>query len=68
MHADTQNNILCIALEGKQLELERARMQLEDQPSHVVKLKEQDREKTAQLTEEVSFNKSQLYRRRGVLP
>ena len=53
MNADTQNNILTIALEAAQLELERTRMRLEDQQSKVV-------ESTDRLTEEVSFLACQL--------
>ena len=54
MNADTKNNILTIALEAAQLELERTRMRLEDQQSKVV-------ESTAKLTEEISFLHSCLY-------
>ena len=61
MNADTKNNILSIALEVKQLELERARMQLEDQQAKVV-------EATAKLTEEVSFIHSSLYQRKHAMP
>ena len=61
MNADTKNNILSIALETKQIELERARMQLEDQQSKVV-------EATVKLTEEVSFIHSCLYRRKDAEP
>ena len=38
MNADVKNNILCIALEAEQLELERVRMQLEDQQAKLLKL------------------------------
>ena len=53
MNADTKNNILTIALEAAQLELERTRMRLEDQQSKVV-------ESTDLLTEEVSYLACQL--------
>ena len=53
MNADTKNNILAIALEAAQLEIERTKMQLEDQQSKVV-------ESTDKLSEEVSFLASQL--------
>ena len=59
MNADTRNNILSIALESKQLELERARMQLEDQQTNFERA-------AAKLTEEVSYIQSQLYNRRNV--
>ncbi len=58
MNADLKSNILSIALEAKQLELERARMQLEDQQSKIVRA-------TANLTEEVSYIQAQLYSRRN---
>ena len=61
MNADTKNNILTIALEAAQLELERTRMRLEDQQSKVV-------ESTAKLTEEVSFLLSCLYNRKRSEP
>ena len=48
MNADTKSNILAIALEAKQLELERARMEAED-------LRSRNVETTDKLTEEVSF-------------
>ena len=48
MNPDTQSNILSIALEAKQLELERARMQLEDQQTMIIRA-------TENLTEEISF-------------
>ena len=48
MNADTKSNILAIALEAKQLELERARMEAED-------LRSRNIETTDKLTEEVSF-------------
>ena len=58
MNADIINNILSIALqaavEEKQLEIERTRMQLADQQSKV-------NEKTGELMEEVSYIHSQLY-------
>ena len=53
MNADTKNNILTIALEVAQLELERTKMRLEDQQSKVV-------ESTDKLSEEVSYLASQL--------
>ena len=59
MNADTKNNILTIALEAAQLELERTKMRLEDQQSKVV-------ESTEKLTEEVSFLHSCLYNRKPV--
>ncbi len=65
MNADVKTNILSIALETKQLELERARMQLEDQNAKEARQKELDEEKTGQLVEEISFIKSQLYRNRN---
>ena len=61
MNADTKNNILTIALEAAQLELERTRMRLEDQQSKVV-------ESTDQLTEEVGFLHSCLYNRKRSEP
>ena len=61
MNADTKNNILSIALEAKQLELERARMQLEDQQAKIVKA-------TEKLTEEVSFLHSVLYHKKHEEP
>ena len=54
MNADTKNNILTIALEAAQLELERTRMRLEDQQSKVV-------ESTDKLTEELGLLHNQLY-------
>ena len=57
MNADTQANILAMAVEATRLELERARMQLEDQQAKIV-------ECTEQLTEEVSFLSAVLYSRR----
>ena len=53
MNADTKSNILTIALEAAQLELERTKMRLEDQQSKVV-------ESTDKLTEEVSYLACQL--------
>ena len=61
MNADTKNNILSIALEAKQLELERARMQLEDQQAKII-------EATDKLKEEVSFIHSSLYHRKHAEP
>ena len=58
MDADTKNIVLSIALEAKQLELERARMQLEDQQATIVRA-------TAALTEEVSYIHAQLHSRRN---
>ena len=57
MNADTKNNFLSIALEVKQHELERARMQLEDQQAKILRV-------TQDLMEEVSFVWVLLYRRR----
>ncbi len=59
MNADTQNNILSLTIEAQQLDLERSRMQLEDQRSTVI-------EKTDLLLEEVSFIRSHLYPSRHV--
>ena len=56
MNADTQANILAMAVEATRLELERTRMQLEDQQAKIV-------ECTDKLTEEVSFLDVSLYRR-----
>ena len=61
LDADTTNNVLAMALEAKQLELERARMQLGDQQSKIV-------ETTAKLTEEVSFLHSCLWQRMRTHP
>ena len=61
MNADTKNNILTIALEAAQLELERTKMRLEDQQSKVV-------ESTDKLTDEVSYIQSCLYARRRSEP
>ena len=56
MNADTQANILAMAVEATRLELERTRMQLEDQQAKII-------EATGKLTEEVSFLDVSLYRR-----
>ena len=56
MNADTQANILAMAVEATRLELERTRMQLEDQQAKIV-------ECTDKLTEEVSFLDVSLYSR-----
>ena len=61
MNADTKNNILSMALEARQLELEQARMQSEDHQSKIVRCVELEEEKTRQLMEEISFIQSQLY-------
>ena len=60
MNADTTNTILTIALEAKQMELEQARIQLEDHRSKLVRCVELEEEKTRQLMEEISFIQSQL--------
>ena len=65
MNADTTNTILTLALEAKQMELEQARMQSDDQQSKLVRCMELEEEKTRQLMELVSYIQSQLYRRRG---
>ena len=57
MNADTQANILAMTVEATQLEVERARMQLEDQQAKVS-------EATEKLMEEVSFLHAQLYSQR----
>ena len=59
MNADTQNNILSMAVESQRLDLERSRMLLEEQRATIV-------EKTAQLVEEVSFLHSCLYQTRNL--
>ena len=56
MNADTQANILAMTVEATRLDVERARMQLEDQQAKIV-------ECTDKLTEEVSFLDVSLYRR-----
>ena len=61
MNADTKNNILTIALEAAQLELERTKMRLEDQQSKVV-------ESTDKLTDEVNYIQSCLYARKRSEP
>ena len=64
MNADTKNNILSMALDSKQLELERARMQQEDQQAKHLRHLEQEEEKKRRLMEEVSFIRSMLYEKR----
>ena len=61
MNADTQANILAMTVEATQLEVERARMQLEDQQAKV-------NEATEKLMEEVSFIHSKLYSQRFKQP
>ena len=61
MNSDIKNNILTIALEAKQHELEQARMQLEDQQAKII-------EATDKLKEEVSFIHSSLYHRKHAEP
>ncbi len=51
MDADTKNNVLAIALEAQQLDLERARMQLEDEQAKIAR-------GLQKLTEEISFVQS----------
>ena len=61
MNADTKNNILSMALEARQLELEQARMQSEDHQSKLTRQMELEKEKTSQLLEEVSYIQIKLY-------
>ena len=64
MNADTINNILSLALEIKQRELEQKAMQFEDQQSKETKQMEIREQKTSQLMEEISYIQSQLYNKR----
>ena len=64
MNADCKNNILSMALDSKQLELERARMQQEDQQAKHLKHLEQEEEKKGRLMEEISFIRTMLYEKR----
>ena len=64
MNADIKNNILSIAIDSKQLEIERARMQLEDQQAKHLRHIEQEEEKKGRLMEEVSFIRTMLYEKR----
>ena len=58
MNADMKNNILSMVVQAQHMDLERSRMQLEDQRATAI-------EKTGEVIEEVSFLQSQLYSKRN---